>query len=180
MPQKTKHTPMMEQYFQIKAQYPDAFLFYRLGDFYEMFYEDAKKAAQILELTLTSRNKNAEDPIPMCGVPYHAASGYIDTLVEQGYKVAICEQVEDPKLTKGMVKREVVQLVTPGTVMDGKSLAAKENNFLTALSYQEGQFGFSYVDLSTGELKATVLADEESVLNEASILQTKEIIFFRS
>ena len=94
--------------------------------------------------------------------------------------MAICEQVEDPKLTKGMVKREVVQLVTPGTVMDGKSLAAKENNFLTALSYQEGQFGFSYVDLSTGELKATVLADEESVLNEASILQTKEIIFFRS
>lgn len=177
MPQKTKHTPMMEQYFQIKAQYPDAFLFYRLGDFYEMFYEDAKKAAQILELTLTSRNKNAEDPIPMCGVPYHAASGYIDTLVEQGYKVAICEQVEDPKLTKGMVKREVVQLVTPGTVMDGKSLAAKENNFLTALSYQEGQFGFSYVDLSTGELKATVLADEESVLNEASILQTKEIVY---
>lgn len=177
MPQKTKHTPMMEQYFQIKAQYPDAFLFYRLGDFYEMFYEDAKKAAQILELTLTSRNKNAEDPIPMCGVPYHAASGYIDTLVEQGYKVAICEQVEDPKLTKGMVKREVVQLVTPGTVMDGKSLAAKENNFLTALSYQAGQFGFSYVDLSTGELKATVLADEESVLNEASILQTKEIVY---
>lgn len=177
MPQKTKHTPMMEQYFQIKAQYPDAFLFYRLGDFYEMFYEDAKKAAQILELTLTSRNKNAEDPIPMCGVPYHAASGYIDTLVEQGYKVAICEQVEDPKLTKGMVKREVVQLVTPGTVMEGKSLAAKENNFLTALSYQAGQFGFSYVDLSTGELKATVLADEESVLNEASILQTKEIVY---
>ncbi|MCJ0593896.1 DNA mismatch repair protein MutS [Enterococcus cecorum] len=177
MPQKTKHTPMMEQYFQIKAQYPDAFLFYRLGDFYEMFYEDAKKAAQILELTLTSRNKNAEDPIPMCGVPYHAASGYIDTLVEQGYKVAICEQVEDPKLTKGMVKREVVQLVTPGTVMDGKSLAAKENNFLTALSYQAGQFGFSYVDLSTGELKTTVLADEESVLNEASILQTKEIVY---
>ena len=177
MPQKTKHTPMMEQYFQIKAQYPDAFLFYRLGDFYEMFYEDAKKAAQILELTLTSRNKNAEDPIPMCGVPYHAASGYIDTLVEQGYKVAICEQVEDPKLTKGMVKREVVQLVTPGTVMDSKSLAAKENNFLTALSYQAGQFGFSYVDLSTGELKTTVLADEESVLNEASILQTKEIVY---
>lgn len=177
MPQKTKHTPMMEQYFQIKAQYPDAFLFYRLGDFYEMFYEDAQKAAQILELTLTSRNKNAENPIPMCGVPYHAASGYIDTLVEQGYKVAICEQVEDPKITKGMVKREVVQLVTPGTVMDGKSLVAKENNFLTALSYQAGQFGFSYVDLSTGELKSTVLADEESVLNEASILQTKEIVY---
>lgn len=177
MPQKTKNTPMMEQYLQIKAQYPDAFLFYRLGDFYEMFYEDATKAAQILELTLTSRNKNATDPIPMCGVPFHSASGYIDRLVEQGYKVAICEQVEDPKLTKGMVKREVVQLVTPGTVMEGKGLQAKENNFLTALSFENQRFGFAYVDLSTGELKATVLNDEEAVLNEASILQTKEIVY---
>ncbi len=122
MPQKTKNTPMMEQYLSIKAQYQDAFLFYRLGDFYELFNEDAVKAAQILELTLTSRNKNAEEPIPMCGVPYHAASNYIDTLIEQGYKVAICEQVEDPKTTKGMVKREVVQLITPGTVMDSKGL----------------------------------------------------------
>lgn len=177
MPQKTKNTPMMEQYLKIKANYQDAFLFYRLGDFYEMFYDDAIKAAQILELTLTSRNRNAEDPIPMCGVPYHAAQGYIDTLIEQGYKVAICEQVEDPKTAKGMVKREVVQLVTPGTVMDAKGLAAKDNNFLTALSFNDNQYGFAYVDLSTGELKATTLPDEEAVLNEASALQTKEIVF---
>ena len=101
MPQKTKNTPMMEQYLSIKAQYQDAFLFYRLGDFYELFYEDAIKASQLLELTLTSRNRNAEEPIPMCGVPHHAAQGYIDALIEKGYKVAICEQVEDPKTTKG-------------------------------------------------------------------------------
>lgn len=177
MPQKTKNTPMMEQYLKIKAQYQDAFLFYRLGDFYEMFNEDALKAAQILELTLTSRNKNADDPIPMCGVPYHAAQGYIDTLIEQGYKVAICEQVEDPKTTKGMVKREVVQLVTPGTVMDAKGLSAKENNFLTAVAFDGQQYGFAYADLSTGEFKTALLPDEEGVLNECSALQTKEIVF---
>ncbi|MBM7709457.1 DNA mismatch repair protein MutS [Enterococcus lemanii] len=176
MPQKTKHTPMMEQYFGIKASYPDAFLFYRLGDFYELFYEDALEVAQLLELTLTSRNKNAEDPIPMCGVPYHAAAGYIDTLVEQGYKVAICEQVEDPKTAKGMVKREVVQLITPGTVMEGKSLSAKENNYLAALAYTDTSYQFAYVDLSTGELKATELTEEASILNELAALQSKELV----
>lgn len=176
MPQKTKHTPMMEQYFSIKDQYPDAFLFYRLGDFYELFYEDAITVSQLLELTLTSRNKSADDPIPMCGVPHHAAQGYIDTLVEQGYKVAICEQMEDPKAAKGMVKREVVQLVTPGTQMDGKGLDAKDNNFLTALVAQTDGFGFAYADLTTGELKSARLSDEEAVLNEATALQTKEIV----
>lgn len=160
----------------IKGQYPDAFLFYRLGDFYEMFYEDAEKAAQLLELTLTSRNRNADDPIPMCGVPHHAAQGYIDTLVEMGYKVAICEQVEDPKTTKGMVKREVVQLVTPGTVMESKGLEAKDNNYLTAIVENNGVYGLAYVDLSTGELKSTTLTDEEHVVNEAAALQTKEIV----
>lgn len=178
MPQKTKHTPMMEQYFAIKKEYEDAFLFYRLGDFYEMFYEDAIKASQLLELTLTSRNRNADDPIPMCGIPHHAAQGYVDSLIEKGYKVAICEQVEDPKTTKGMVKREVVQLITPGTVMESKGLEAKENNYLTAVVAQPSsqQFGFAYVDLSTGELKVSTLFDEESVLNEASSLQTREVV----
>ncbi len=176
MPQKTKNTPMMEQYLSIKAQYQDAFLFYRLGDFYELFYEDAIKASQILELTLTSRNRNADEPIPMCGVPHHAAQGYIDILIEKGYKVAICEQVEDPKTTKGMVKREVIQLVTPGTVMDSKGLSAKDNNFLTAVVSDGSDFGFAYVDLSTGELKTAHLFDEEAVLNETSALQTKELV----
>lgn len=176
MPQKTKNTPMMEQYLSIKAQYQDAFLFYRLGDFYELFYEDAIQVSQLLELTLTSRNRNADDPIPMCGVPHHAAQGYIDSLVEKGYKVAICEQVEDPKTTKGMVKREVVQLVTPGTVMDSKGLSAKDNNYLTAVVQEGDEFGFAYVDLSTGELKTAHLFDEEGVLNETSALQTKELV----
>lgn len=178
MGQKTKHTPMMEQYFKIKADYPDAFLFYRLGDFYEMFYDDAIKASQLLELTLTSRNKNADDPIPMCGIPHHAATGYIDTLIEKGFKVALCEQVEDPRETKGMVKREVVQLVTPGTVMASKGLTAKENNYIAAIVFDEStsQYGFAYADLSTGELRGTVLSSVEGVVNEASAIQTKEII----
>ena len=176
MPQKTKNTPMMEQYLAIKEQYQDAFLFYRLGDFYEMFYEDAINAAQLLELTLTSRNRNADEPIPMCGIPHHAAQGYIDTLIEQGYKVAICEQVEDPKTTKGMVKREVVQLITPGTVMTSKGLDSKNNNYLTAILEENGVFGLAYIDLSTGELKTAILKDEESVVNEASALQTKEMV----
>ncbi|MDT2596490.1 DNA mismatch repair protein MutS [Enterococcus dongliensis] len=176
MPQKTKNTPMMEQYLAIKEQYKDAFLFYRLGDFYELFNEDAVKVSQLLELTLTSRNRNAEDPIPMCGVPHHSAQGYIDTLVEQGYKVAICEQMEDPKQAKGMVKREVVQLITPGTLMEGKGIEAKANNFLTAITQVKETFGFAYVDLSTGELKTAVLHDEEAVMNEATALQTKEIV----
>ncbi|MEQ7029718.1 DNA mismatch repair protein MutS [Enterococcus avium] len=176
MPQKTKNTPMMEQYLAIKDQYKDAFLFYRLGDFYELFNEDAFKVSQLLELTLTSRNRNADDPIPMCGVPHHSAQGYIDTLVEQGYKVAICEQMEDPKQVKGMVKREVVQLITPGTLMEGKGIEAKANNFLTAVTQVKDKFGFAYVDLSTGELKTALLHDEEAVMNEATALQTKEIV----
>lgn len=177
MPQKKKQTPMMKQYLEIKAQYPDAFLFYRVGDFYELFYEDAEKAAKILELTLTARNKNAEDNIPMCGVPHHAVQNYIDILVENGYKVAVCDQVEDPKQANGTVHREVTQLVTPGTVMDSNTIDAKENNYLVALLPQEGQFALAYADSMTGELKVTSLSDEESVLNECSNLQTKEIVY---
>lgn len=178
MPQKTKHTPMMEQYFNIKEGYPDAFLFYRLGDFYEMFYEDAEQVSQLLELTLTSRNKNAEDPIPMCGIPHHAAQGYIDRLIEKGYKVAVCEQVEDPKTTKGMVKREVVQLVTPGTRLTNNDVGSKENNYLTAVTFieQESKYSFSYADLSTGEIKVTILDSVDGIINECESLQTKEMV----
>ena len=178
MPQKTKHTPMMEQYFSIKADYPDAFLFYRLGDFYELFYDDAEQVSQLLELTLTSRNKNADDPIPMCGVPHHAAANYIDTLIEKGYKVAVCEQVEDPKTTKGMVKREVVQLVTPGTRVASGEVASRENNYLTAVTFIEEnkQYSFSYADLSTGEIKVSLLETIDDIINECESLQTKEIV----
>ncbi len=176
MPQKTKNTPMMAQYLAIKEQYPDAFLFYRLGDFYELFYDDAIKVSQLLELTLTSRNKNADDPIPMCGVPHHAVSGYIDTLVDQGYKVAICEQMEDPKKAVGMVKREVTHLVTPGTRMEGKAVDAKANNYLSAIGKNTSGYGFSYVDLSTGELKTCLLSDEQGIINEIAALESKELV----
>src|SRR6266571_2343977 len=124
-------TPMMRQYLEIKADYPDSILFFRLGDFYEMFLDDAVKAARILDITLTSRGKSAEGiDVPLCGVPYHSAAPYIAKLVEAGEKVAICEQVEDPKSAKGIVRREVVKVVTPGLVIDSDSLSPKENNFL--------------------------------------------------
>lgn len=178
MPQDTKHTPMMQQYFEIKNQYPNEFLFFRLGDFYELFYEDAIKASQILELTLTSRNKNAKEPIPMCGVPYHSAQGYIDRLIELGHKVAICEQVEDPKEAKGMVKREVVQVVTPGTVMQGDVVNDNENNYLAAILQKGDSFGLSYVDLTTGEIKTTQLQSKAEVFSEISGLEVKEVLFY--
>ncbi|AVL00256.1 DNA mismatch repair protein MutS [Pediococcus inopinatus] len=177
MPQKTSDTPMMQQYMAIKKDYPDAFLFYRIGDFYELFYDDAIKGAQILELTLTSRSHNATDPIPMCGMPHHAVQNYVDILIEKGYKVAICEQMEDPRLAKGMVKREVIQLITPGTVTDSNVNEAKSNNYLTALTTTEdNKFGFAYADLSTGELKTSNLESFEAVINEVVNLQSKEIV----
>lgn len=176
MPQKTKETPMMQQYQAIKDQYQDAFLFYRLGDFYELFNDDAIKGSQILELTLTTRNKSAVDPIPMCGVPHHAAENYIDILVDKGYKVAVCEQVEDPKEAKGMVKREVTRLVTPGTQMDVKGDQTHDNNYLTAIMSEDKSFGLAYTDLSTGELKTTFLSDQNAVLNEMINLRTKEVV----
>lgn len=166
---------MMEQYFAIKEQYPDCLLFYRLGDFYELFYEDALEAARILEITLTSRNKNAEDPIPMCGVPHHAAKEYIRTLIEYGKKVAICEQLEDPKMTKGMVKRDVVQVLTPGTYMEYSQQTT--NNYLVALTQTaDHRYALAYVDVATGELKGTLLASMEEVRSECSSLRTKELV----
>lgn len=176
MPQKTEDTPMMKQYKEIRAQYPEAFLFYRLGDFYELFYEDAVEVANLLELTLTSRNKKADDPIPMCGVPYHAAEGYIDRLVDMGYKVAICEQVEDPKQTKGMVKREVVQVVTPGTRIGEKGLASDENNYLAALLAIDKTYYLAYTDLSTGELRATSLDNLDGLVNELATIRAQELL----
>lgn len=175
---KKELTPMMVQYQKIKDQYPDAFLFYRLGDFYEMFNEDAIKGSQLLELTLTNRSRNAANPVPMCGVPHKAVQNYIDILVDQGYKVAICEQMEDPRLAKGMVKREVIQLVTPGTQVDVGSENAKSNNYLTAVvdDRKNHEFAFSYADLSTGELKVAKLTTQAEFVNELVSLQTKEIV----
>jgi len=171
------YTPMIQQYLKIKAEYKDAFLFFRLGDFYEMFFEDAIKASQELEITLTSRDGGGSERIPMCGVPHHSARNYIDQLVERGNKVAICEQTEDPKNAKGVVRREVVQLITPGTVMEGKGLSDKENNFLGALTqFDNDSFGLALTDLSTGENKVTLLASFLDVISEISLNDVKEVV----
>ncbi|WP_156468602.1 DNA mismatch repair protein MutS [Streptococcus sp. DD10] len=170
-----KISPGMQQYLNIKKEYPDAFLLFRMGDFYELFYEDAVNAAQILEISLTSRNKNAENPIPMAGVPYHSAQQYIDVLVERGYKVAVAEQMEDPKEAKGVVKREVVQVITPGTVVDS-SKPDSSNNFLVAIDKKGGRFGLSYMDLVTGEFFVTSLLDFPLVCGEIRNLKAREVV----
>ncbi|HEM3459780.1 TPA: DNA mismatch repair protein MutS [Streptococcus suis] len=170
-----KISPGMQQYLDIKAQYPDAFLLFRMGDFYELFYEDAVEAAQILELSLTSRNKNAENPIPMAGVPYHAAQQYIDTLVELGHKVAIAEQMEDPKQAVGVVKREVVQVITPGTVTDSSKMGA-DSNYLVTIDRQGVQFALSYMDVSTGQFFVTSLDDFTSLCGEIRNLRARELV----
>src|SRR5690625_4015481 len=164
----SKHTPMMQQYLKIKAEHKDAFLFFRLGDFYELFYDDAIQAARELEITLTKRDSGQKEPIPMCGVPYHAAEGYIKKLVDKGYKVAICEQVEDPKQAKGVVKREVVQVITPGTVMEQSMLNDRESNYIASIShFDDGSFVIVYNDLSTGENNMALINDGwEAVLHE--------------
>ena len=170
-----KISPGMQQYLTIKQDYPDAFLLFRMGDFYELFYDDAVKAAQILEISLTSRNKNAEKPIPMAGVPYHSAQAYIDVLVEMGYKVAIAEQMEDPKQAVGVVKREVVQVITPGTAVDS-SKPDSANNFLVALDSDGVSFGLAYMDLSTGEFFATSLTDFATAQSEILNLKARELV----
>lgn len=171
------HTPMMKQYLQIKAKYQDAFLFFRLGDFYEMFNEDAIKAAQELEITLTGRGQG-EDRIPMCGVPYHSADSYIARLIDKGYKIAICEQVEDPKTAKGVVKREVTKVLTPGTLMNSKLLAEKENNYLLAFANEgEDAWGIARCDLSTGESDVTLIrGGSGEFLQEIAASGVKEAI----
>ncbi|WP_283271533.1 DNA mismatch repair protein MutS [Streptococcus dysgalactiae] len=172
---KANISPGMQQYLDIKKDYPDAFLLFRMGDFYELFYDDAVKAAQLLEIGLTSRNKNAENPIPMAGVPHHSAQQYIDVLIELGYKVAIAEQMEDPKQAVGVVKREVVQVITPGTVVDSAK-PDSANNFLVAVDFDGFRYGLAYMDVSTGEFCVTDLADFTSVRSEIQNLKAKEVL----
>lgn len=169
-----KISPGMQQYLDIKQDYPDAFLLFRMGDFYELFYEDAVNAAQILELTLTSRNKNSENPIPMAGVPHHAATEYIDKLVDLGYKVAVAEQMEDPKKAVGIVKRAVTQVITPGTTIDTAN--SVDNNFLVAIDFKAKRYALSYMDLSTGEFKVTELSEFSAVVGEIASLKAREIV----
>jgi len=166
----------MRQYLAIKENYRDCILFFRMGDFYEMFFEDAVTASRVLEITLTSRNKGKEDSIPLCGIPYHAASSYIAKLIENGFKVAICEQVEDPKQAKGIVKREVVRVVTPGLVLDSDTLEAKEHNFLAALSFEGAVFGLAFIDISTGDFWVTESDDREHFLYEVAGFGFREVL----
>src|SRR5437870_8750459 len=154
-------TPLMRQYAAIKKQHPSALLFFRLGDFYELFFDDAVLASRELQITLTSRNKEKGIAVPMCGVPYHAADGYISKLIRKGFKVAICEQMEDPRLAKKLVRREVTRVVTPGTASD-TSLSAEDNNFLAALAHLGDRLGFAAVDLSTGDFRATEFHGEDA------------------
>ena len=137
----SKMTPMMQQYLQTKEEYPDCILFYRLGDFYEMFFDDAITASKELEITLTGKNCGLEERAPMCGVPYHAVDSYLNRLVSKGYKVAICEQMEDPKLAKGIVKRDVIRIVTPGTNLDMQALDETKNNYIMSIVYIADRFG---------------------------------------
>ena len=169
-------TPAMKQYLDIKHQHQDTILLFRMGDFYEMFFDDAKTASQELELTLTSRNKGKEDSIPLCGFPYHAASTYITRLIDKGYKVAICEQIEDPKLAKGVVKREVVRIVTPGLVVDDDNLSPKENNFLAAVFAKDGWYGIAFIDLSTGEFRIGEASNWDGFVAEFLSFPFRELI----
>lgn len=169
-------TPAMKQYMEIKEQYPDCIIFFRMGDFYEMFFEDAEIASKVLEITLTSRNKNQADSIPLCGIPYHASSSYLARLIEAGFKVALCEQVEDPKQAKGVVKREVVRVVTPGLVMNAESLPDRENNFLASWCEADGRYGLAFVDLSTGEFNVTEMDDRETFVNEIAGIDFREAL----
>ena len=168
-------TPLMRQYLEVKARHPGCILFFRLGDFYEMFFEDAITVSRTLDLTLTSRDKGKENPVPMCGVPHHAAAQYLQKLVERGFKVAICEQVEDPKLARGIVRRDVVRIVTPGTVVDEDALDPNNAHHLCAVILERGRVGLSYVDLSTGDFAATELAPA-ALLDELARLEPREVL----
>lgn len=174
---KMKYSPMIRQYIEIKEKYPDTLIFYRVGDFYELFFNDAIVGAKELEIVLTGKDAGVEERVPMAGVPHHAVDSYLDTLTNKGYKVAIVEQVEDPKQAQGIVKRDVVRIVTPGTVIDEVSLDAKQNNFLVSLSINKDEFILSYVDLSTGEGYLTNIPNNDSlVFAEIIKLNAKEII----
>ncbi len=156
-------TPMMTQYHRVKKEYPHALVFFRLGDFYELFFEDAVVASRELEITLTSRNKEKGLSVPMCGVPYHAADSYMAKLVRKGYKIAVCDQVERPKPSQKLVRREVSRVLTPGTVADGNLLEPQENNFLSALWVDRSGVGLASLDISTGDFQTTEFKGENAL-----------------
>lgn len=174
---KSKLTPMMRQYFEIKENYMDYILFYRLGDFYEMFFDDAIRASRELEITLTARNCGLEEKAPLCGVPYHAVDGYIKKLVEKGIKIAICEQTEDPALAKGLVKREVVRIITPGTITEPEMLDEGNYNYVAAVGEYEGSLALAYCDITTGLMKTTQFGSVDKLIDELIKVEPSELIF---
>ncbi len=171
-----KSTPMIKQYLSIKEQYPDAILFYRMGDFYEMFFEDAQIASRALEITLTSRNKNAESPVPMCGVPHRAARGYIARLIDKGYKVAVCDQIEDPAKSDGLVKRDVVRVITPGMIIEDELLDERSNNYVLAIKCRDELTGLAFLDISTGAFRITESKDADVIIEEIQRISPSEIL----
>ncbi len=175
-----EYTPMMQEYLKTKEEYKDCILFYRLGDFYEMFFDDATLASKELELTLTGKACGMEEKAPMCGVPFHAADSYINRLVSKGYRVAICEQVEDPKEAKGLVKREVIRVVTPGTNMDQMALDESSNNYIISLYFNKGIYGISCCDITTADFLLTEAADTKKVIDELYKYNPSEIIYSKS
>jgi DNA mismatch repair protein MutS len=179
MAKKGELSPMMQQYFKIKKDYPGAILFFRLGDFYEMFFDDAKTASKELDLVLTGKDCGQEERAPMCGIPFHSADGYIAKLVSRGYKVAICEQIEDPSAAKGIVKRDVIRVVTPGTVIESNILDDGVNNYLCSICKSTNETGMCFADVSTGEFHITVISredEQEKIINQLSTYSPKEII----
>lgn len=169
-------TPMMQQYMKTKEEYKDCILFYRLGDFYEMFFDDAKIVSKELELTLTGKNCGLEERAPMCGVPFHAVDGYLSRLVSRGYKVAICEQMEDPALAKGLVKREVIRVVTPGTNLNVQALDESRNNYIMSIVYVSDRFGISFADVTTGDYFVTEVDSVRKLLDEICKFSPREIV----
>ena len=172
-----KVTPMLQQYLDIKEKYKDCILFYRVGDFYEMFFDDALKASKVLEITLTGKSFGQPERAPMCGVPFHSCDPYINKLVENGYRVAICEQVEDPAMAKGIVKRDVIRVVTPGTNVSEQSMDEGKNNYLMSVFLQNDTFGVAVCDLSTGEFRTTQLPSQDDIVDEINRFQPSEIIY---
>lgn len=176
---KSEFTPMMQQYIECKENYPDAIVFFRIGDFYEMFFEDAYIASRELEIALTGKDAGYKERVPMCGIPFHAYSAYAEKLISKGYKVAIVEQVEDPSQAKGLVKRDVVKIITPGTITEA-GLNEKENNFLAAIYETDARYTLAYADVSTGQMYLTTIEDEEALANEILSLHAKEVICLSS
>ena len=173
---KTTHTPMMQQFLAIKAEHPNHLLFYRMGDFYELFFDDAKKASELLEITLTARGKSGGDPIPMAGIPHHSAEGYLAKLVKLGESVAICEQVGDPATSKGPVERKVVRVITPGTLVEEALLDDKHENLLVAITQQDAQYGLAYLEVSSGRFETTQLSSLNQLLSEVERLKPSELL----